>query len=124
MPWLSSGQLRSSPPESAVGRVLASIQDIFENDSFSIDIICSYGRCQLLVFDDLGKEPESNWSVSTIFQIIDMHYGALPSAVITSRYPYSGLIDKFSKRGDEKTAPAIVPWLKETCEFVDREPAP
>ncbi len=99
--------------------MLASIQDTFESNSSSIDAIRSFGNCKLLVIDDLGKESASDWSVATVFQIINMRYGALLPTIVTSQYPFSGLIERFSRRGDEGTALAIVSRLKETCEFVD-----
>ncbi|MBQ2681906.1 MAG: ATP-binding protein [Eggerthellaceae bacterium] len=99
--------------------MLASIQDTFENNSSSIETIRAYGTCKLLVIDDLGKESASDWSVATIFQIVNMRYGAMLPTIVTSQYPFSGLIERFSRRGDDETALAIVSRLKETCEFVD-----
>lgn len=99
--------------------MLAAIQQTFDNNESAFDAIYAYGRCGLLVIDDLGKESASDWSLATLFQIINMRYEAMLPTVVTSQYAFSKLIERFSRRGDEDTAVAIVSRLKETCTFIN-----
>lgn len=101
--------------------MLAAIQSTFDNESSSLDAIHAFGGASLLVIDDLGKESASDWSLSTLFQIVNMRYGAMLPTIVTSQYPFSKLIERFARRGDEDTAVAIVSRLKETCTLIKLE---
>lgn len=50
--------------------------------------VARYAKCDVLVLDDLGKEDATEWSVGTVFSVLDARYEdpcARPSSRRTTR---------------------------------------
>lgn len=87
-----------------------------ESEDEIMNHLCSY---EVLVIDDLGKEPPTDWTLSRIFEIIDRRSkGKLP-VIITSNYSRGGLVERLERKGDTDTAEAISSRLHEMCKVVD-----
>lgn len=78
-------------------------------------VLAKYGRCRMLVIDDLGKENPTDQALTKLWQVIDMRYGEMLPTVVTTQYDLSGLTRELSRKGGEQTALAIVSRLYETC---------
>lgn len=101
--------------------ILSRIKATFDSGGGTEEAIREYGRCDLLVIDDFGKESASDWSLSTMFQIVNMRYGAMLPTVVTSQYRYSKLVERLERNGDSDGAEAIVSRIKQTSRFVELE---
>jgi DNA replication protein DnaC len=81
-----------------------------------------YRRVPLLIIDDLGKERPTEWTLSTLYAIIDGRYENAMPLIITTNYT-DGLAerltpaDRYGKR-DMITARAIIDRLTEMCESI------
>lgn len=73
----------------------------------------------LLVLDDLGKEPPKDWALSTLFRVINDRYEDMTPIIVTTQYDDDELVARLSKFGDVKTAKALVSRLSEMCYRVD-----
>lgn len=78
-------------------------------------VIAKYGRCKMLVIDDLGKENPTDQALTKLWQVIDMRYGAMLPTVVTTQHNYGELAAELSRKGGFETAKAIVSRLYETC---------
>jgi DNA replication protein DnaC len=101
--------------------LLAEIKKTFDDDGGvkEYDILNLYKKVDLLVIDDLGKEPPTDWTLATFYAIINERYENCKPVVITTNYNDDELIRRLSKHGDEKTAGAIVSRLHEMCFTVE-----
>ena len=94
--------------------------DCGENES---DIRKIYETVPLLIIDDLGKEKASEWTLSTLYAIIDGRYERAMPTIITTNYDVSSLIDRitatsYRETADTTTAEAIIDRLFEMCESI------
>ena len=73
------------------------------------DILKIYKTVPLLVIDDIGKEPPTEWAISTVYNIINGRYEAY--------LPTEALIDRMTPREsrDSMTARATIDRLMEMC---------
>lgn len=78
-------------------------------------VIYKYGRCKLLVIDDLGTENPTDQTLTKLWQVIDMRYGAMLPTVVTTQHNLNELCAELGRKGGVKTAKAIVSRLYETC---------
>lgn len=79
-------------------------------------ILNAYKDVPLLVIDDMGKEPATEWAVSKIYAIINARYEAYMPTIITTNYTDTELVTRLTPRdGDPKTAKATVDRLREMC---------
>lgn len=86
-----------------------------EDDSES-DILNAYKTVPLLVIDDMGKEPATDWAVSKIYSIINARYEAFMPTIVTTNYTDTELVRRLTgKDGDQSTAAATVDRLHEMC---------
>lgn len=99
--------------------LLANVKSSFEYDG-GASAIELYKSAGLLVIDDLGKEPPTEWAVSTIYNIIDGRYNRRKPTVITTNYTGDDLIKRLTPKEtkDPTTARAIVDRLHEMCKGV------
>lgn len=81
-------------------------------------VIYKYGKCKMLVIDDLGKENPTDQALMKLWQVIDMRYGAMLSTIVTTQYNFGELCAQLGHRGGLETAKAIVSRLYETCKPV------
>lgn len=76
-----------------------------------------YKTVPLLVIDDIGKEPPTEWAISTIYNIINGRYEAYLPTIVTTNYDTEALIDRMTPRDtrDSMTARATIDRLMEMC---------
>ncbi len=69
--------------------------------------VARYAKCDVLVLDDLGKEDATEWSVGTVFSVLDARYEDMRPTIVTSNYAPGALADRLARRGERVTAEAI-----------------
>ena len=76
-----------------------------------------YKTVPLLVIDDIGKEPPTDWAISTIYNIINGRYESYLPTIVTTNYDTATLIARMTPRdtGDATTARAAIDRLIEMC---------
>ena len=82
-----------------------------------------YETVPLLVIDDLGKEKATEWTLATLYAIIDGRYDRAMPTIITTNYDTKNLVKRITpKEGDFElnlvTAEAIVDRLIEMSESI------
>lgn len=79
-----------------------------------------YKTVPLLIIDDIGKEPPTEWAISTIYNIINGRYEAYLPTIITTNYDTDALIQRMTPRDtrDDTTAKATLDRLMEMCRGV------
>lgn len=97
--------------------LLGEIKKTFDDDSRVNEhqVLGLYRTVDLLVIDDLGKEPPTDWAMATFYSIINDRYENCLPTIITTNYNDKELIDRLSRKSDIKTAGAIVDRLHEVC---------
>ena len=80
-------------------------------------ILRDYKEVPLLIIDDMGKEPATEWAVSKIYAIINARYEAYMPTIITTNYNDSELVRRLTPKesNDQTTADATVDRLREMC---------
>lgn len=74
-----------------------------------------YKTVDLLIIDDLGKEQCSDWSMSTLYSILNDRYEDMKPTIVTTNYGADALINALTPRGyDNSKIVAIISRLKET----------
>lgn len=81
------------------------------------NVLDTYKRVQLLIIDDMGKEPATEWAVSKIYAIINARYEAYMPTIITTNYTDAELVRRLTPKdsGDPTTADATIDRLREMC---------
>ena len=81
------------------------------------DVLKIYKTVPLLVIDDIGKEPPTEWAISTVYNIINGRYEAYLPTIVTTNYDTEALIDRMTPREshDSMTARATIDRLMEMC---------
>ena len=51
------------------------------------------------MIDDIGKEPPTEWAISTVYNIINGRYEAYLPTIVTTNYDTEALIDRMTPRG-------------------------
>jgi DNA replication protein DnaC len=75
-----------------------------------------YRTVPLLIIDDLGKEPATEWATATIYGIINGRYEACLPTIVTTNYDDQQLVRRMTPRdGDATTADATIDRLREMC---------
>lgn len=85
-----------------------------------VDVLEVYKTVPLLVIDDMGKEPPTEWAISTIYNIINGRYEAYLPTIVTTNYDTDALIARMTPREtrDDTTARATIDRLMEMCRGV------
>ena len=78
-------------------------------------------RCDALFLDDIGKEADSAWAVSYMFEIIDMRYRDAKPLCVTSNYDRGDLARAMAVKGDRNTAVAIASRFHENTRILRME---
>lgn len=94
------------------------LQSTFGTSESEEEVLMRYATGGVLILDDLGKEPPSDWVVSRLFAIINERYDQLLPIVITSNYTRGQLVTRLGRNGDTDTAEALVSRLVEMCDVV------
>jgi len=104
-----------------ITELLLEIRDTFrksggEGDSEK-DIVDRYSSCPLLVLDDLGVEKQTDWSMQTLYTLIDRRYREEMRTIITSNLS----LDQLSERVDDRISSRIAGMCKiQTLKGKDR----
>lgn len=95
--------------------IIARLKGTFGTQASEEDVLAGLSRCGLLVIDDLGKEPPTDWTLTQVFRVINDRYETMRPVVVTSQYDLKALGGRLSRNGDVDTALAIVSRLSEMC---------
>lgn len=97
--------------------LLGRIKQSFKYEGEEARILHLYKTVPLLVIDDMGKEPPTEWAVSTIYNIINARYEAYLPIIVTTNYDSKTLITRMTPREtkDDTTARATLDRLREMC---------
>lgn len=94
------------------------LQATYGSSASEADVMGRFARCPVLVIDDLGKEPPSDWVLSRLFSVINARYDAMLPVIITTNYERGKLVERMGKHGDHDTAEALVSRLCEMGETI------
>lgn len=79
------------------------------------EVLDIYKRVDLLIIDDLGKEQCSDWSMSTLYSILNDRYEDMKPTIVTTNYNADNLARALIPRGfDDTKIVAIISRLRET----------
>ncbi len=97
--------------------LLGRIKQSFAYEGEEARVLYLYKTVPLLVIDDMGKEPPTEWAVSTIYSIINARYEAYLPIIVTTNYDSDTLIKRMTPREtkDDTTARATLDRLREMC---------
>lgn len=97
--------------------LLARIKATYDSGQISEgEVLKLYETVPLLIIDDIGKEPATEWGVSKIYAIINARYEAYMPTIITTNYDDQTLVQRLTPpKGDNMTAEATVDRLREMC---------
>jgi DNA replication protein DnaC len=98
--------------------LLSRIKRTFDRgDIEESDVLNLYKKVPLLVIDDMGKEPPTEWAVSTIYNIINGRYESYMPTIVTTNYDDKALIGRMTPHStkDSITAEATIDRLMEMC---------
>lgn len=96
--------------------LLGDIKRSFDESSASeYEILRAYKDVDLLIIDDLGKEQCTDWSMSTLYSILNDRYEDMKPTIITTNYGDADLARALTPRGyDDTKIRAIISRLRET----------
>lgn len=97
--------------------LLGRIKQSFKYEGEEARILHLFKTVPLLVIDDIGKEPPTEWAVSTIYNIINARYEAYLPLIVTTNYDSNTLITRMTPKEtkDDTTARATLDRLREMC---------
>lgn len=82
------------------GDLLLDIKKSFDSDDVTeAQIIKTYKDVDLLIIDDLGKEQCSDWSISTLYSILNDRYEDMRPTIITTNYNSDDLVRALTPKG-------------------------
>ena len=95
--------------------LLLDIKDSFDGEGArESDVLDIYKRVDLLIIDDLGKERCSDWSMSTLYSILNDRYEDMKPTIVTTNYNTDNLISALTPKGFDNTKiVAIISRLRE-----------
>lgn len=96
--------------------LLLDIKKSFDDNSISeAEVLDVYKSVALLIVDDLGKEQCSDWSMSTLYSILNDRYEDMKPTIVTTNYNADALINALTPKGFDNTKiVAIISRLRET----------
>lgn len=96
--------------------LLLDIKKSFYDSTVSeAQVLDIYKRVDLLIIDDLGKEQCSDWSMSTLYSILNDRYEDMKPTIVTTNYNAEGLASALAPKGFDNTKiVAIISRLRET----------
>lgn len=95
--------------------LLLDIKKSFDGDGVrESDVLDIYKRVDLLIIDDLGKEQCSDWSMSTLYSILNDRYEDMKPTIVTTNYNADNLVSALTPKGfDNSKIVAIISRLRE-----------
>lgn len=96
--------------------LLLDIKKSFDDSTVSeAQVLDIYKRVDLLIIDDLGKEQCSDWSMSTLYSILNDRYEDMKPTIVTTNYNAESLVSALTPKGFDNTKiVAIISRLRET----------
>ena len=96
--------------------MMADIKHGFDSGEVTeYDVLKAYKEVDLLVVDDLGKEQCTDWSVSTLYSILNDRYEDMKPTIVTTNFNTDGLMKALTPKGmDNSKIMAIISRLRET----------
>ena len=96
------------------------IKKVFgENESTRYEVTQAYKSVDLLIIDDLGKERCSEWSMTTLYDIINDRYEDYKPTIVVTNYTPDDLADALTPSGGDRTKiDAIISRLRETTTLI------
>lgn len=100
--------------------LLLDIKKTFERGDLTESAVLDiYKSADLLIIDDLGKEQCSDWSMSTLYSILNDRYEDMKPTIITTNYGAEDLIRALTPKGyDDTKIVAIISRLRETSTVI------
>lgn len=95
--------------------LLLDIKKSFDGDGMrESEVMDIYKRVDLLIIDDLGKEQCSDWSMSTLYSILNDRYEDMKPTIVTTNYNADALVAALTPKGFDNTKiVAIISRLRE-----------
>lgn len=95
--------------------LLSDVKKAFDDSSITeAAVLKAYKDADLLIIDDLGKEQVTDWSISTLYNILNDRYEDMKPTIITTNFGADDLIEAETPKGfDSSKARAIVSRLRE-----------
>lgn len=95
--------------------LLLDIKKSFDGDGMrESEVMDIYKRVDLLIIDDLGKEHCSDWSMSTLYSILNDRYEDMKPTIVTTNYNADALVAALTPKGFDNTKiVAIISRLRE-----------
>jgi DNA replication protein DnaC len=102
------------------GDLLLDIKSAFDGDGTNEkQILHIYKDVSLLIVDDLGKEQCTDWSISTLYSILNDRYEKMLPTIITTNYNSDDLTRALTPKGyDNYKAKAIISRLREVSKVL------
>ena len=105
------------------GDILEDIRKTFDEDYEGINsyaVLDIYRTCDLLIIDDLGKEKPTEFTVTSLFSIINARYENMKPTIITSNFTLDNLPKALTPaKGDLSTAQSIASRLRESSDIIN-----
>jgi DNA replication protein DnaC len=101
--------------------LLGRIRQTYNRDEYTDESAVRrvYETVPLLVIDDLGKEKATEWTLATLYAVIDGRYDRAMPIIITANYDTEALVTRLTPTGgDRTTAKAIADRLAEMCKSI------
>lgn len=97
--------------------LLERIKRTYEKNADSESTVLNlYKQVPLLIIDDMGKEPATEWGISKIYAIINGRYEGYMPTIVTTNYDDQQLVKRLTPPGgDDITADATIDRLREMC---------
>lgn len=97
--------------------LLERIKKTYERNTDSESTVLNlYKQVPLLIIDDMGKEPATEWGISKIYAIINGRYEGYMPTIVTTNYDDQQLVKRLTPaNGDDITADATIDRLREMC---------
>lgn len=105
--WVGRARVRFAPSAA----LMASLASTYGTGETEEGRLAPYLSCDLLVLDDLGKEPTDVRTLSRLFRLVDGRYSARRATVMTSQLSPSGLASRLASAGDREVAEAVASRL-------------
>ncbi len=100
--------------------LLSKLMDAINSSEGMARISNDYKTAQLLVIDDLGKEPAKEWGTSKIFDILNSRCENCLPTIITTNYSNEEIVKHLTPHGcsDMTIANSITDRIREMCRLV------
>lgn len=102
------------------GDLLLDIKGAYDSEGATEkQVLDVYKRVDLLIVDDLGKEQCTDWSISTLYSILNDRYEEMRPTIITTNYSGEDLVRALTPRGyDNLKVQAIISRLREVSQVM------